>query len=86
MSLLYKYAMFKAGLVDINVNITMQKFFKTNPTEEQLILMQRLSDQAGALYMLLAALFCVFGVVIGYVLCRLELIIEVIKTASSGVL
>ena len=88
MSLLDKYVRYKQGFVETGVNILTQKFFKTNPTEEQLVLLQKMSDQSGTVYALLALMLGALGVLIGYGMAHIEIALELIKkdaTAGTGI-
>jgi len=72
MSYLEKYKWFQNGIVKAGVSITTQKFFKTNPTEEQLMLLDEINKANGIYWGLVIFLCTILGLLIGYVLANLQ--------------
>ncbi len=65
MKLLEAYKYFQAGVVKFGVNETTQRFFKTNPTEEQILLLDKISDQSNIITYLFKLVYLLIGVEIG---------------------
>ena len=68
MDLLEKYELFKKGLVPRNTNMTMQKFFKTEPTTDQLLYLQEMTRQNNAVATLGSILMLIYGIILGIAL------------------
>jgi hypothetical protein len=68
MPLLEKYKWFQRGIVKAGTNERLQRFFKTNPTEEQLMILDEI-DKINNVSWLLAILgYFIAGLTIGWML------------------
>ena len=76
MSLLEKYKWFQTGIVKAGVNVKLQKFFKTNPTEEQLMLLDEMDKVNEAIWWGIIILYFVLGIAIGYALTQMQIAIN----------
>lgn len=69
---LERYSYFKKGQVLSNVSLKLQQFFKTNPTEEQLCLLDQIHDEQQrkdtVILALVLVVYMLLGGVIGYIL------------------
>ena len=65
MSLLKKYSYFKAGITMQNTNYLMQKFFKTNPTEKQILILDDMIEREKNLWLCVVLLYLFLGIVLG---------------------
>jgi len=66
MELLEKYEYYEKGIVKANVNESMQNFFKTKPTKDQLLLVQQILRNREAAWAMIVILMAVIGVLLGY--------------------
>jgi hypothetical protein len=66
MSLLSRYKWFKLGIVTRKTNVNMQRFFKTNPTEEQLLLLDEMSKENDNVFIIALFIYFVLGFVAGF--------------------
>jgi|WetSurMetagenome_2_1015567.scaffolds.fasta_scaffold154193_4 hypothetical protein len=65
MSIIEKYEIYKKGLVTRGTSVTLQKFFKTEPNMEQLLLLSELERQTGFNTTFWAVYAGVIGFIIG---------------------
>jgi hypothetical protein len=68
MDLLEKYEIYKKGLVPRGTTIQLQKFFKTKPTIDQLLLMQQMNREDKILYIGGLFIYLLLGVMLGMLL------------------
>lgn len=66
MSLLSNYKWFKLGIVTRKTNVNMQRFFKTNPTEEQLLLLDELNRETENMLYVGLFIYLILGCAIGF--------------------
>ena len=76
MSLLEKYKWFQTGIVKAGVTVNLQKFFKTNPTEEQLMLLDDITKTNDTIMWLIVVLYLFLGALLGYGLSQLQMAIK----------
>jgi hypothetical protein len=66
MNLVEAYLIYKEkGLVPRGTSTMMQKFFKTNPTTEQLIYLQDMNRTSSTVYTLIAIIYLLLGTALG---------------------
>lgn len=65
MSIIEKYKWYKAGIVKRNVDERMQLFFKTNPTDEQLILLDEMNNESNIAFGVGVFFAILLGIIIG---------------------
>ena len=74
MSLLEKYKWYQTGIVKAGVTVNLQKFFKTNPTEEQLMLLDEASKMNDTIMWLIVILYLGLGVLLGYAVAQIHML------------
>lgn len=65
MDIIEKYEIYKKGLVTRGTSTTLQKFFKTNPTTDQLLYMAQMNREDVGIIVLGYITYLVFGIAIG---------------------
>jgi hypothetical protein len=65
MSLTEKYLWYTKGIVKTNVDETLQEFFKTNPTQEQLLLLDKRNQTADMGLLVYTVLVLILGILLG---------------------
>jgi hypothetical protein len=65
MDIIEKYEIYKKGLVPRGTSTTLQKFFKTNPTVDQLLYMAQMNREEAGFIVLGYIIYLVFGIAIG---------------------
>lgn len=65
MSIIERYKWYKLGIVKKNVNEKMQMFFKTQPTEEQLLILDEMGTTSNNAINLALLLVFIFGAILG---------------------
>jgi hypothetical protein len=68
MPLLEKYKWYQCGIVKAGTNERMQRFFKTNPSEEQLLILDEMDKINNFIILLGVLLYFVLGVLVGYLI------------------
>lgn len=76
MELLEKYEYYEKGIVKQNVNEGMQEFFKTKPTKDQLLLVQRILRNREASWAMVVVLMVIVGVLFGYATGYLQCLLD----------
>jgi hypothetical protein len=65
MDLLTKYKWFKKGIVTRNTSVKLQHFFKTEPTEEQLMMLDDIDKDNTMVIILMFLFMFVYGFLFG---------------------
>ena len=68
MSLFEKYKWFQDGIIKAGTEPRLQKFFKTNPTEEQIILLSERETMRDAIWLVCIIAYFIGGLMLGYLL------------------
>ena len=68
MSLLEKYRWFQNGIVSAGTEPRLQKFFKTNPTEEQILFLSEREKIRDAAWLLCILGYFIAGLALGYLI------------------
>lgn len=76
MNIIEKYEYFKKGLVTRGTSINMQKFFKTQPTPEQLLIISQMNRDDNVYWTTLFFIWLFFGVSIGFLLGMFYILME----------
>jgi len=56
------------GIVPPGTSVRMQEFLKTNPTEEQLMMMDEMDKTNSSLVLIVAGLYFIGGLIAGYII------------------
>jgi hypothetical protein len=81
MSFLEKYKWYQKGVVRQNTPEKMQQFFKTKPTEEQLMLLDDLDKSNIFLVLVLMSALFGLGILLGYAIGIVEATIKLLAAA-----
>ena len=65
MNIIERYEIFKKGLVPRGTSVVLQKFFKTNPTVDQLLYLSEIERNNNGLYIATLLLYMAIGIMIG---------------------
>jgi hypothetical protein len=65
MSLLEKYKWFQKGIIKYGTNERLQRFFKTNPTEEQLMMLDEMDKTNTVIWMIGLLIYFAVGAIGG---------------------
>lgn len=68
MSWLSKYKYFKQGIIKMNTSEETQRFFKTNPTEDQLMILDEIEKKEMWAIVLIIFLILIAGMIFGGIL------------------
>jgi hypothetical protein len=67
-SILEKYRWFQKGIVKANTTENWQNFFKTNPSEEQIMILDEIDKKNNLLWLLCVLLYFIGGLLLGWLI------------------
>lgn len=68
MNIIERYEIYKKGLVPRGTSTTLQKFFKTNPTIDQLLYLAQKEREEGSLLGATILIYLLMGILLGFVI------------------
>ena len=68
MDIIERYEIYKKGLVPRGTSTTLQKFFKTNPTTDQLLYLAQKEREEGSLLGATIIIYLLMGILLGFVI------------------
>jgi len=81
MSLLEKYVWFQKGIVKSGADVRLQKFFKTNPTEEQIMMLDDMDKINNTVWLTGLLLYFIMGILAGYLIFSLSKTVQTLSGA-----